>query len=179
MNPYRFLLRYASRYRQGWILILVVTLLSSASALLQPWPLKILVDHVFGSKPMSEVVRSVVMFLPGASTLEGLLVWVALAGLAIFAIDSILDVILTFSWIRVGQRMVYNLAGDLFAGIQRRSLLFHSRSSVGDLMSRITGDSWAVHTIVDTLLFKPSHAAITTVGMLVVMARMDPGLTLL
>src|SRR5262249_38150269 len=82
------------------------------------------------------------------------------------------------AWVRVGQGMVYQLAGDLFAHIQRRSLLFHSRNSVGDSMSRITGDSWCVYKVVDTLLFTPGYAFITSAGMIVLMARMDFVLTL-
>ncbi|MDP9373230.1 MAG: ABC transporter transmembrane domain-containing protein, partial [Chloroflexota bacterium] len=179
MSRYRRLLRYAIPYRRGWALILAVTLLSTAFGLLQPWPLKILVDHVFGQQPLSEPLRRAIGALPGARTSGGQLAWVALAGLVIFAVDSALDVILTMSWIRVGQRMVYDLAGDLFANLQRRSLLFHSRNPVGDSLSRITGDSWCVHTVADTLLFKPGHALITLVGMVVVMVRLDTGLTLL
>src|SRR5262249_46184112 len=68
---------------------------------------------------------------------------------------------------------------DLFAHIQRRSLLFHSRNSVGDSMSRVTGDSWCVYKVVDALLFAPGYALLMLVGMVALMARMDPGLTLL
>jgi ATP-binding cassette subfamily B protein len=155
------LLRYARRYWKGWLLILVVTLASAALALAYPWPLKVLVDRVLGDRE------------------SGLLLWVVLAELGIFAAGSALDVVLTTLWIKVGQAMVYDLAGDVFDRAQRRSLLFHSRSSVGDLLARVTGDSWCVHTVVDSLLFTPLHAAIVTVMMIVLLARMDPWLTLL
>ena len=178
MRTYRRLLRYALPYWRGWVLIVVVTILSSAFALLKPWPLQMLVDNVLGNQPVGGLAALVTERLPGAETPRGLLAWVVAAGLVVFAVNSLIDVVLTFAWIRVGQRMVYDLAGDLFARIQRRSLLFHARSSVGDSMSRVTGDSWAIHTVVDTLLFAPLHALITTVGVLVVMMRMDAGLTL-
>jgi ATP-binding cassette subfamily B protein/subfamily B ATP-binding cassette protein MsbA len=174
----RVLLRYALPYWRGWAAIVVVTLLSTFFSLLQPWPLKILVDNVLGGKTLTGLAATVVGGLPAADSTQGLLAWVVIAGLVVFAIDSLADVLLTFAWIRVGQRMVYDLATDLFARIQRRSLLFHARNSVGDSMSRVTGDSWAVHTIVDTLLFAPLHAGITTIGVLAVMLRMDAGLTL-
>jgi ATP-binding cassette, subfamily B, bacterial len=161
MSEWGPLLRYAVRYWRGWLLILVVTLLSAVFALAYPWPLKILVDNVLG-KHQGE-----------------LLIWVVLAELGIFAAGSALDVVLTTLWVKVGQAMVYDLAGDIFDRTQRRSLLFHSRSSVGDLMARITGDSWCVHTVVDTLVFTPLHSVIVTVMMVVLLARMDPWLTLL
>src|SRR5262249_50385701 len=59
---------------------------------------------------------------------------------------------------------------------QRRSLLFHARHPIGDSISRITEDSWCVHTVADELLVTPLHALITTVGLLAVMASLDPGL---
>jgi len=72
---------------------------------------------------------------------------------------------------------VYQLAEDLFAQLQRRSLLFHSRNRIGDSLSRITGDSWCVYKIVDSLLFTPGYALVVTVGMLTLMAKLDAGLT--
>ncbi len=179
MKKYGLLLRYIGPYWRGYSLILAVTLLSIAFGLLQPWPMKILVDHVFGQEPLSDTLRHLLGLLPGTETPQGMLAWVALAGLGVFAVDSALDVILTISWIQVGQRMVYDLARDLFANIQRRSLLFHTRNSVGDSMSRITGDSWCAYTIVDALLFKPGYALITLITIIVVMVRLDAGLTLL
>lgn len=178
MNGYAIMLRYARPYWRGWVLIVLVTLLSTAFSLAQPWPMKVLVDNVLGDKPVTGSIKTVVDALPAAGSSRGLLAWVVVAGLAVFAVNSLVNVVLTFAWIRVGQRMVYDLAGDLFARIQRRSLLFHARNAVGDSMARVTGDSWAVHTVVDTLLFAPLHATMTTVGILIVMLRMDTSLTL-
>jgi ATP-binding cassette subfamily B protein/subfamily B ATP-binding cassette protein MsbA len=176
---YRLLLRYAATDWKGWILIVLVMLLSGALGLLQPWPLKVLIDHVLNHERMTGALAAVVGLLPGGETLRGLLVWVVLAGLAIFAANSAADVTLARAWIRVGQRMVYRLAGDLFTRIQRRSLIFHSRNPVGDSLSRVTGDSWCVYKVVDTLLFAPGHALVLAAGMVVLMARMDASLTLL
>ncbi|MDQ5851718.1 MAG: ABC transporter ATP-binding protein/permease, partial [Chloroflexota bacterium] len=176
---YRQLLRYAMPYWKRRVLIVTMTLLSIPFSLLQPWPMKIVVDHVLGQAPMSGTLAHIAGLLPGATTPEGLLAWVVVAGLGIFAVNSTVDVILTISWIRVGQAMVYDLARDLFAHIQRRPLLFHSRNSVGDLISRITGDSWCVNTVVDQLIFTPAYALITIVAMAVLMAHMSVGLTLL
>jgi ATP-binding cassette subfamily B protein/subfamily B ATP-binding cassette protein MsbA len=179
LRKYQHLLRYAATDWRGWVLIAGVTLLCSAGAMVQPWPMEILIDHVLGPEPVGEPLASGLRLLPGAGTARGLLVWVVLAGLAVFVLNSALDVVLTQAWIRVGQRMVYRLAGDLFAHIQRRSLLFHSRNSVGDSLSRITGDTWCAYKVVDTLLLTPAHALLMTAGMVVLMARVDFTLALL
>jgi ABC-type multidrug transport system fused ATPase/permease subunit len=179
IRRYIRLSRYAHRYRREWALIVVVTLLSSCFSIVQPWPMKILVDHVLGNVPLPQTLRRALELLLIGDSTQALLLLVVLAGLAIFAFNSAIEAILTLAWIKVGQRMVYDLARDVFAHIQRQSLLFHSRQPVGDSISRIVGDSWCVHNIVGTLLFAPCQALITMSLMLAVMLRMDTGLTVL
>jgi ATP-binding cassette subfamily B protein/subfamily B ATP-binding cassette protein MsbA len=179
VRKYRRLLRYALAGRKGWGLIVAATLLSSAVALLRPWPMQVVIDGVLGGKPLPPWLAAGADLLPGASTPRGLLAWAVLAGLLVFAAGSALDVLLTRAWVQVGQRMVYRLAGDLFAHTQRRSLLFHSRNPVGDSMSRITGDSWCAYKVVDTLLLTPGYALVLGAGTVTVMAGMDLRLTLL
>ncbi len=53
-----------------------------------------------------------------------------------------------YTTIRVGQSMVNDLRGDLYAHLQRLSLAYHGRQRVGDLMYRITADSFAVQTMI-------------------------------
>ena len=92
--------------------------------------------------------------LPCAGLPGGLLAWVALGGLAVFVVNSVVDVILSLAWVRVGQQMVYDLARDLFARLQRR---FAPLPQPGRRWRRgpiggITGDSsGAVHSVVNTI----------------------------
>src|SRR5690349_10268543 len=101
---------------------------------MQPWPVKLLVDYVLGDAPRGGLFAQVIDRLPGAESRRGLLVWVVAAGVGVFAINSAAEVLLTRAWIRVGQQLVSDLAADLFARVQRRSVVFHTRNSVGDLM---------------------------------------------
>ncbi len=171
-SPLR-LLRYARQDARGWVTVFLVTVASTAAALLTPWPTKVLVDQVLDHQPRTGLTT----WLPGAGSPTGLLGWVVGATLLLFALASALDVVLSLLWVKVGQGMVYRLTADVFAAVQRRSLRFHGRHQLGDTMARVTGDSWAVHTVVDTLLFAPLHNVLLTVGMLVLMLRLEPGLT--
>ncbi|MBA3620591.1 MAG: ABC transporter ATP-binding protein, partial [Acidothermales bacterium] len=172
-SPYGFLLRYARQDAWGWVAIFVITLASTGASLLAPWPLKVLVDQVLGQSARSGLTS----WLPGAGTDTGLLTWVVVATLMVFTAATVLDLVLTFLWVRVGQGMVWRHAGDLFAAVQRRSLAFHQRNGVGDTMQRVMGDCWAVHTVVDTLLFSPLHNVLLTGGILALMWALDPVLT--
>src|SRR5260370_41901709 len=118
--------------------------LSSLVSVPQPWPMQGVMDNVLGGQAppwWAGLLPGVGAWSETAPQRGGLLFWAVLGGLLIFAANAAVDVALTRAWIQVGQRMVYRLAGDLFAHIQRRSLLFHSPCPVGDSMSRITGDS--------------------------------------
>jgi ATP-binding cassette subfamily B protein/subfamily B ATP-binding cassette protein MsbA len=171
------LLSYTFPDRWRWLAIAVVTVGASAATVLQPLPMKVLVDNVLARQPLDESWGQLVYKLPGTHSAPGLVAWIAVTTLVLFALGSALEVVLTLHWTRVGQRMVYALSADLFARLQRRSLIFHTRNSVGDQVARITGDCWCVHSVADALLFAPLHAALTLIGMLVLMWAMSPALT--
>ncbi len=179
MREFGRLLRYAVPYWRAWTLVLLVTLLSTGLGLLQPWPMQIVIDHILGTVPLPPKLAVVAGLLPGAGSKAGLLAWTAAGGLVIFLAYSLFNIYLTLTWTGVGRRLVYDVAADLFARLQRRSLSFHRSHATGDLLSRVTDDCWAVHTAVDTLLFSPGHAAFAIVATVAVMATMDVKLTLL
>ena len=179
MHKYRILLRYAGRQRRAFFAIAVLTVAASLLAAAQPWPLAVVVDQVLKKLPRPAAMETVFNWLGVNPTSGALLLIAVLGGLAIFILNSALEMALTTAWTLAGRRMVYQLAEDLFARLQRRSLLYHSRNSVGDVMSRITGDCWCVNQMVDALVFAPAHALLTSAIMVVLMANMDGSLTLL
>jgi ATP-binding cassette, subfamily B, bacterial len=173
MQKYRLLLRYARTQRRALIVIFALTLAASALVAAQPWPMKLLVDHVLGSKPLPELLQST-GFPTSSITLLGVIV---AAGLVLFALNATMDAVLAWTWTRAGRRMVYDLAEDLFARLQRRSLLYHQRASVGDTMGRITVDSWSVYQTLETLVVSPLHAILAITAMVLLMAQLSPLLT--
>src|SRR5665213_140328 len=179
MHKYRRLLEYAQRQRFHFVFISALTIATSALAALQPWPMKILADHVLGKIPTPTALNSIFGFLALKPTTTVLLLIVVFGSLTLFLLNSVLEVVLTQLWTVAGRRMVYDLAADLFARLQRRSLIFHSRNSVGDTMGRVTGDSWCVYQVFDALLFSPAHALLTMAAMVFLMAQLDMTLTLL
>src|SRR5262249_3603409 len=81
--------------------------------------------------------------------------------------------------INFGTRLVYDLAADLFGHLQRLSLRYHSRRSVGDTIRRVTTDCGCVAVIGrDALL--PGLAALGSLAvMFAILWQLDPVLTLL
>jgi ATP-binding cassette, subfamily B, bacterial len=179
MHKYRILFGYAIRQRRLFLLIVGMTVAASLLAAAQPWPMAIVVDQVLKKLPRPAAMVAAFQWLGIDPATSGLLLVAVLGGLAIFVLNSALEMGLTTLWTLAGRRMVYQLAEELFARLQRRSLIYHSRHPVGDVMSRITGDCWCVNQVVESLFFAPGHALLTLAIMVFLMARMDPGLTLL
>src|SRR6185437_15488661 len=119
------------RWRIAWALL--QTFLIAGFDPLKPWPLQIVIDDVLGGKKPT---------LPPLSSLApGPLLVVACLALVVVTLGSgLLALLHNYTTIGVGQRMVNDLRGALYAHLQRLSLAFHSRQKVGDLMYRITAD---------------------------------------
>jgi ATP-binding cassette, subfamily B, bacterial len=169
------LLRYARPHWRGLVVLITTMLANIGLDLLRPWPIKLVVDNVLGHSR----VPSVLTWLPGVSSPRGLLVWVVIATLLIFLLGTVTNMVYTFYSLRLGQRMTFSLAADLFAHMQRLSLLFHTRRPVGDLISRVTGDTWCVNTLVTDAAVPAFQSIVTLVAMFVVMWALQPTLTLL
>jgi ATP-binding cassette subfamily B protein/subfamily B ATP-binding cassette protein MsbA len=179
MHKYRRLLQAARPNWRFFVFILGLTIVASLLAALQPWPLAWLTDHVLGGKPLPDPLRQVFRTLSLEPTSDRLLMFIVGSGVMLFALNSVLEVCLTRAWTLGGRQMVCNLAEELFARLQRRSLIFHTRNRVGDTMGRITTDSWCAYQVVETLFFTPGHALLTILLMVVCMAQLDVTLTML
>ncbi len=166
------LLPYLRPYWWRFFWALVQVFLIAGIELLKPWPLQIVIDNVFDGKPVT------------FSLLEGWSVQ-ALLGLACVGIvvvqlvAAVLSSLHNRTSISVGQRMVNDLRSALYSHLQRLSLAFHSRQTVGDIMFRITADSFAVQTMLMNGLLPIISALVLLAGMLLILFPLDPLLTLL
>ncbi len=158
------------RWRFAWALLQVF--LIAGFDLLKPWPLQLVIDHVLAGKPVPA---------PWLGALpRGTLLIVACIGLVVVTLGSgLLALLHNYTTIGVGQRMVNDLRGALYSHLQRLSLAFHGRQKVGDLMYRITADSFAVQTMIMNGLLPILSAVVLLAGMLAVLLPIDPWLTAL
>jgi ATP-binding cassette, subfamily B, bacterial len=164
------LLPYLRPYKWRVLWAFIQIFLVAGFELLKPWPLQLVIDDVLGGKAAS---------FPGLAPLGGLdLLLAACIGLVLISLGSAsLTWLHNVTTIAVGQGMVNDLRGALYAHLQRLSLAFHSRQKVGDLMYRITADSFAVQTVMMNGLLPIISAVVLLGGMLFVMIPLDPILT--
>jgi ATP-binding cassette subfamily B protein/subfamily B ATP-binding cassette protein MsbA len=169
------LLRYAKPHWRALVLLTLTMLVDVGLDLLRPWPLKLVIDNVLGHHATPRLLTSI---LPGSASPHGLLAWAAGATVAIFLLGTASTTFYNYFSLRIGQRMVFELASDLFAHLQRLSLIFHSRRPLGDTIQRVTGDSYCVSTLVTDALIPAVQALVMLGAMFVVMWSLQPTLTL-
>jgi ATP-binding cassette, subfamily B, bacterial len=178
-SRFRRLLPYATRRWRPLAVVLALTILGAGATALQPWPLKILIDVALGDEAIPGGL-SRALDLAGVTPSSGALIVLAgVASLVLFVLTSITTVGLTRGWAAAGERMTLDLAEDMLATYQRLSLAFHARRTVGDSLSRLTGDSYGVYTITNALLIAPVQHLLTIAAIGVVAWNLDARLTLL
>jgi ATP-binding cassette subfamily B protein/subfamily B ATP-binding cassette protein MsbA len=174
-----WMLRYPLRRKFALAVVLGTMLAGNAMRVLSPWPLKLIIDNVIEGKPLPRAAAAIVGVLPFAESREGLLGWCVAATVVLFVVGWAVGLAGAYAGILFGQRMIYDLAADLFGHLQRLSLRFHGSRSVGDLIRRVTSDTSCVATIVRDALLPLASALVMLVAMFLVMWKLSPQLAVL
>ena len=149
----------------------------SVTDLLEPWPLKIVFDYVFGSKHMPEWLAGVVTWL-GTDKLS-ILNFAVLAVIAIAILGAVSSYVEKYLTTSVGQWVMHDLRRVLYSHIQRLSLSYHDQKRTGDLISRVTSDIDAVQNLISSVLLGILVNVLTLVGMVLVMSYLNWEFTLI
>src|SRR5258708_48556 len=158
-------------------LAFVAVIGESVTDLLDPWPLKIVFDHVFGSKRMPGWLASAVGWLGNDKLSIVNFVVLAVLAIAIFgALSSYFEKYLTTS---VGQWVMHDLRRVLYSHIQKLSLSYHDQKRTGDLISRVTSDIDAVQNLVSSVLLGILVNVLTLAGMVLVILYLNWEFTLI
>jgi ATP-binding cassette, subfamily B, bacterial len=167
----KFAGKYSLKQWRGMSLLVLIMLLEIGLSVLTPWPMKWLVDSVLRSAPSPTI-------FVGMSKQSLLLVCVG-ATIALFATNALLGLIQSIISINVGQGLTYGVSSDLFARLQRLSLRFHARQSVGDSIRRVVSDCGCVTTIVRDCALPMAASVITLLAMTIISFSISWQLTLL
>lgn len=145
---------------------LVALFAEVAMRLLEPWPLKFVIDAVVaesggdvgGTQPAS--LQTVLLVASGA-----LLVVVSLRALAAY--------LMTLCFALAGNRLLTTVRSDAYAHMQTLSMAFHDKSRTGDMVSRVTSDVGRLKEVAVTAALPLVGNVITMMGMVVVVAILD------
>ncbi len=139
---------------------------------LLPWPLKLIVDHVLTGAALPESM-AILGQLPGADRAEGLLAWLALAVVFTFVAAQAIKVVQSVAQTRIGARLQYSLAAEVFAKLHALSLVAHYRGRAGDLVRRVTSDTSCLPGLVTSVALPVFTSCLTLVVLFVIMWQLD------
>jgi ATP-binding cassette, subfamily B, bacterial len=166
-------------HTKSLILGILAAVGSGIANLLEPWPLKIVLDNVLKSKaPASGWLNHLFLSLTGGDKVA-ILEFAAIAVMAIAvtgALCSYAEKLLTTS---VGQWVMHDLRQTLYFHIQRLSLAYHDQKRTGDLISRVTSDIDAVQTFITSSLLDALVDVLTLLGMVGIMLYINWQFTLI
>lgn len=148
---------------------IVALLFEVAFRVLEPWPLKFVIDSVSVSVGADYLV-------PAASW--SLLVWCGVALIVIVGLRALSNYLATVAFALVGSRASTRLRARVFEHVQGLSQGFHSRNRSADTVQRIVGDVGKLQEVAVTAGLPLLANMLTLVVMLVVMMIIDPVLSL-
>ncbi len=149
----------------------------SIADLLEPWPLKIVLDNVITHKSSHGWLFALIRRTAGTEPHQILLFACISVGLI-----ALLDAVCTYSekyiTTSVGQWVTHDLRRTLYAHVQRLSLAYHEHRQTGDLISRVTSDIDSVQSFIVSGLLSILVDILTLAGMIGVMLYINWRFTL-
>ena len=129
----------------------VAVIIDGMADLFGPWPIKIVLDYVFGSHPLPAWAAGAVIATFGEGK-WAILHFAAIATLAITALGAAASYTESYLTTRVGQWIMHDLRQELYHHIQGLSLSYYDRHKTGDLIGRMTNDVDAIQSFVSSSL---------------------------
>src|SRR5215510_10371044 len=160
------------------LVALVAVMFESFADLLEPWPIKVVLDYVIGSKPAPDWLATLTNIAPGHDK-SAILTLAAMAVIFVAIVGAISAYTEDYLTTKVGQWVMHDLRYDLYHHIQRLSLSDYDRQRTGDLISRITSDIDAIQDFVSSAVLGIAIDVITLVGMLIIMFSLNWRFTLI
>ena len=150
----------------------------SVANLLQPWPLKVVLDDVLRSRESHAWAMRMIHRLVGTDKIA-ILEFACVAVLGIAVLDAVCTFGEKYLSTSVAQWVSYDLRVAIYAHIQRLSLAFHDQKRTGDLITRVTADIDSIQSFIMNGLLGVLINVMTLVGMIAVMFWLNWKFTLI
>ncbi|HEY2148596.1 MAG TPA: ABC transporter ATP-binding protein, partial [Pirellulales bacterium] len=168
---YRFWRPSAGTLAAGGALLIV----AAGFELLQPWPVKWLVDSVLVRRP--DASGAGLWGVSGAIEPSRAIWLVCLAIVLLAMAHKAAALVSQFLLIVAGNRTVERLRGEVCHRILEMPLAYHDRNKVGDSLYRVAYDTPAAQTLLNGAIVPMASGVILLAGITIAMWRIDPLLT--
>jgi len=149
----------------------------SIAGLLEPWPLKIVLDYVIAGRNTHSKLLSLIHRVAGHEP-HRMLLFACGAVLIIAVLDALATYGEKYITTSVGQWVAHDLRRTLYSHVQRLSLAYHDQKRTGDLISRVTSDIDSVQSFIVSGLLGILVDVLTLCGMIAVMFHVNWRFTL-
>jgi subfamily B ATP-binding cassette protein MsbA len=146
--------------------------------LLEPWPLKVVIDTVLKAQPAKHGWLNQLILAACGTDKLAILRLAAFSFIGIAIVDAVCSYVQKSVSTSVGQWVMHDLRRAVYAHIQKLSLTYHDQKQTGDLLSRATSDIDAVQSFIASGLLDAFINTITLVGMVGVMFYLNWWFTL-
>lgn len=175
----RTLRRFAPHIRRQALPLagaVLALLAATGMRLLEPWPLKLVIDRVVTAAPSGGASG-----IPLVDSLAPMTLLLAAAGavVGIIGLRAAFAYLSTVGFAVVGNRVLTAIRAELFRHLQRLSIAFHGGARAGDLTMRLIADVGMLKEATVTAALPLAANALVLVGMMAVMAWLDWRLALL
>jgi ATP-binding cassette, subfamily B, bacterial len=151
---------------------------ATAMKLLEPWPLKFVLDRVVPGTAAGAAGGSGIGAVDALDPMT-LLMLCALGVVAAYGLRALFLYIATIGFALVGNRVLTEVRNTLFRHLQGLSLGFHARAKTGDLTMRLIGDVGMLKETAVTAALPLAANVLILVGMVAVMLWLDWQLALI
>ena len=165
-------------HRTMLVLAFIAVLGEAGTDLLEPWPLKIVFDYVFGAKHMPAWLSGFLRSTFGVDKFA-ILHFAVLAVIVIAVLGALSAYAEKYLTTSVGQWVMHDLRRVLYHHIQRLSLAYHDQKPTGDLISTVTSDIDSIQDFISQALLGIVVNVLTLAGMLIVMFYLNWRFTLI
>jgi ATP-binding cassette, subfamily B, bacterial len=166
MNKIQVLLRlikYTSRYKGRIIFLVLLGFISVGFGVLSPLPIKYIIDNVLTDHPLPPTIAALFEYFGEVPDRHGLLLVFVSASIVMVLFTSLLSFLSTHITTKVCQLLVHDFAAAMFDKLQKLSLSFFSKNNVGDLMQRISTDTYVIYSIVGGIIL-PTLISLASLG---------------
>ncbi len=150
--------------KHHWLIFSSCTalVLEVAFRLLEPWPLKIVFDHVLGKSRNPHGFR--VSFFDIFDPIT-LLAAMATCAVALTALRALAGYWTTVGFAKIGNRVLAQVRNQLYRHVQYLSLSFHTKARTGDLVVRLISDVGLLQDVVVTAILPMLAKGLILAGM--------------
>lgn len=172
-------MQFASPYKWKIAMLILIGLANVGFNVLRPLPMKYVIDNVLSDHPLPTGLQHAFLAIGGAPNKVSLLIVFVIVSVLIVIGSSVLSYFSTHVTTQVCQRLVLDFSALVFDKMQRMSLAFHSRSKIGELMQRLSGDTYVIYSIIGGILLPTLFAVVSLFAMLYIMITINVALALI